>query len=133
MSLSFRNLNLKPKQKIEPYAVFFGAGKGELTTEATNTIDEVARILKANTGLTITVVGHADTMETNLSEITPAFKEIDKKRATAVADQLKKLGVTNSIIIDFKGIKEESDFVSGDEEEKEIDWAKNRRVQFIIK
>jgi outer membrane protein OmpA-like peptidoglycan-associated protein len=89
--------------------------------------------LKANTGLTITVVGHADTMETNLSEITPAFKEIDKKRATAVSDQLKKLGVTNTIAVDFKGIKEESDFVSGDEEEKEIDWAKNRRVQFIIK
>jgi outer membrane protein OmpA-like peptidoglycan-associated protein len=72
-------------------------------------------------------------METNLSEITPAFKEVDKKRATAVADQLKKLGVTNAISIDFKGIKEESDFVSGDTEEKEIDWAKNRRVQFIIK
>ena len=46
-------------------------------------------------------LGHADTMETNLSEITPAFKEIDKKRATAVSDQLKKLGVTNSIIIDL--------------------------------
>jgi outer membrane protein OmpA-like peptidoglycan-associated protein len=124
---------MTPKQKIETYAVFFGAGKSELTTEATNTIDEVARILKANSGLTLTVVGHADTMETNLSEITPAFKEVDKKRATAVADQLKKLGVSNAITVDFKGIKEESDFVSGDAEEKEIDWAKNRRVQFIIK
>jgi outer membrane protein OmpA-like peptidoglycan-associated protein len=124
---------MTPKQKIETYAVFFGAGKSDLTTEANNTIDEVARILKANAGLTLTVVGHADTMETNLSEITPAFKEVDKKRATAVADQLKKLGVTNAISIDFKGIKEESDFVSGDTEEKEIDWAKNRRVQFIIK
>lgn len=124
---------MTPKQKIETYAVFFGAGKSDLTTEANNTIDEVARILKANSGLTITVVGHADTMETNLSEITPAFKEIDKKRATSVADQLKKLGVTNAITVDFKGVKEESDFVSGDAEEKEIDWAKNRRVQFIIK
>ena len=62
-----------------------------------------------------------------------AFKEVDKKRAAAVSDQLKKLGVTNSISVDFKGIKEESDSASGDEEEKEIDWAKNRRVQFIIK
>jgi outer membrane protein OmpA-like peptidoglycan-associated protein len=124
---------MTPKEKIETYAVFFAAGKSELTTEANNTIDEVARILKANSGLTLTVVGHADTMETNLSEITPAFKEIDKKRATAVADQLKKLGVTKAIAIEFKGIKEESDSASGDEEEKEIDWAKNRRVQFIIK
>jgi hypothetical protein len=44
---------MTPKQKIETYAVFFGAGKSELTTEATNTIDEVARILKANSGYTL--------------------------------------------------------------------------------
>jgi|GEM_PF-451239 len=124
---------MSPKQKIETYSVYFSAGKAELTTEAVNTIDEISRILKANPSLTMTIVGHADTVETNLSDITPEYREIDKKRAEAVSVQLKKNGVTNSLLIDLKGVKEESDLVSGDEEEKELDWAKNRRVQFVIK
>jgi outer membrane protein OmpA-like peptidoglycan-associated protein len=122
-----------PKQKIEAYSVFFGAGKSEITTEATATIDEISRILKANSSLSITIVGYADTMETKQSEYTPAYKDIDKKRAEAVQAELVKLGVKNSVAILTKGITEESDLVSGDEEEKELDWAKNRRVQFIVK
>ena len=36
------------------------------------------------------------------------------------------------ITIDSKAAKNESDSVSGDLEEKELDWAKNRRVEFFI-
>jgi outer membrane protein OmpA-like peptidoglycan-associated protein len=123
---------MTPEQKIQTYQVYFAAGSANLTSEANNTLDEIAKIMKANPTLKLKVVGHADTMEYNLSQTKkPEYLEVDKKRAEAVKIKLTSLGVAN-IATDAKAAKIESDAVSGDAEEKELDWAKNRRVEFTI-
>ena len=123
---------MKPEQKIQTYQIYFAAGSANLSSEANNTLDEIAKILKANPTFKLKVVGHADTMEYNLSQTKkPEYLEVDKKRAEAVKEKLTTLGVAN-ITTDAKSAKMESDSVSGDVEEKELDWAKNRRVEFFI-
>ena len=123
---------MKPEQKIQTYQIYFAAGSANLSSEANNTLDEIAKILKANPTFKLKVVGHADTMEYNLSQTKkPEYLEVDKKRAEAVKEKLTTLGVAN-ITTDAKSAKMESDSVSGDAEEKELDWAKNRRVEFFI-
>ncbi len=125
--------NMTPAKKLEVYDVFFAAGKSDISAEAKNTLDEIVRILKANPSLAINITGFSDTVETNESEIKPEYRDIDKKRAEAVSGYLKKNGVSNALNVLWLGIKEESEYVSGDVEEKELDWAKNRRVEFTIK
>jgi outer membrane protein OmpA-like peptidoglycan-associated protein len=123
---------MKPEQKIQTYQVYFAAGSASLSSEANNTLDEIAKIMRANPKFKLKVVGHADTMEYSLSQTKkPEYLEVDKKRAEAVKEKLTSLGVAN-ITTDAKAEKMESDSVSGDAEEKELDWAKNRRVEFFV-
>ena len=124
---------MKPEEKIQTYQVYFAAGSSKLSSEANTTLDEIAKILNANSTFKLKVVGHADTVEFNLSSTKkPEYTDVDKKRAEAVKEKLTALGVKNVITIDSKAAKNESDSVSGDLEEKELDWAKNRRVEFFI-
>jgi outer membrane protein OmpA-like peptidoglycan-associated protein len=123
---------MKPEQKIQTYQVYFAAGSSKLSSEANTTLDEIAKIMKANPSFKLKVVGHADTVEFNLSTTKkPEYIDVDKKRADEVKSKLTALGVAN-ITTDSKSAKIESDSVSGDAEEKELDWAKNRRVEFFI-
>jgi outer membrane protein OmpA-like peptidoglycan-associated protein len=124
---------MKPEEKIQTYQVYFAAGSSKLSSEANTTLDEIAKILNANSTFKLKVVGHADTVEFNLSSTKkPEYADVDKKRAESVKEKLTALGVKNLISIDSKSAKNESDSVSGDIEEKELDWAKNRRVEFFI-
>jgi outer membrane protein OmpA-like peptidoglycan-associated protein len=124
---------MKPEEKIQTYQVYFAAGSSKLSSEANTTLDEIAKILNANSTFKLKVVGHADTVEFNLSSTKkPEYTDVDKKRAEAVKEKLTALGVKNVITTDSKAAKNESDSVSGDLEEKELDWAKNRRVEFFI-
>jgi outer membrane protein OmpA-like peptidoglycan-associated protein len=123
---------MKPEQKIQTYQVYFAAGSSKLSSEANTTLDEIAKIMKANPSLKLKVVGHADTVEFNLSTTKkPEYIDVDKKRAEEVKSKLIALGVAN-ITTDSKAAKTPSDSVSDDIEEKELDWAKNRRVEFFI-
>jgi OOP family OmpA-OmpF porin len=123
---------MKPEEKIQTYQVYFAAGSAKLSSEANTTLDEIAKILKANPSLKLKVVGHADTVEYNLATTKkPEYADVDKKRAEAVKEKLTSLGVAN-ITTEWKAAGVESDSVSGEADEKELDWAKNRRVEFII-
>jgi outer membrane protein OmpA-like peptidoglycan-associated protein len=124
---------MKSEEKIQTYQVYFAAGSSKLSSEANTTLDEIAKILNANSTFKLKVVGHADTVEFNLSTTKkPEYADVDKKRAEAVKEKLTALGVKNVITTDSKAAKMESDSVSGDVDEKELDWAKNRRVEFFI-
>jgi outer membrane protein OmpA-like peptidoglycan-associated protein len=124
---------MKPEEKIQTYQVYFAAGSSKLSSEANTTLDEIAKILNANSAFKLKVVGHADTEEFNLSSTKkPEYADVDKKRAEAVKEKLTALGVKNAITIDSKAASVESDSVSGESDEKELDWAKNRRVEFFI-
>ena len=124
---------MKPEEKIQTYQVYFAAGSSKLSSEANTTLDEIAKILNANSTFKLKVVGHADTEEFNLSSTKkPEYADVDKKRAEAVKEKLTALGVKNAITIDSKAASVESDSVSGESDEKELDWAKNRRVEFFI-
>jgi OOP family OmpA-OmpF porin len=124
---------MKPQEKIQTYQVYFAAGSAKLSSEANATLDEIAKILIGNPSFKLKVTGHADTVEFNLGTTKkPEYADVDKKRAEAVKEKLIALGVKNSLSVDSKAAKTESDYVSGDAEEKELDWAKNRRVEFFI-
>jgi len=125
--------DMKADEKIKNYQVFFSAGSAALTNEANITIEEIANILKANPSFKLKIVGHSDTVEYQMSKINkPEYIDVDKKRAESVKEKLISLGVKNMISTDSQAAKIESDFVSGEADEKEIDWAKNRRVEFVV-
>lgn len=94
-----------------------------LTVDAHSYLDDLAKMLKQNTGLKVEVIGHTDdvgTEETNL--------KISQQRAQVVIDYLISKGINISRLkLTAKG-KSEPLFPNNSEENR----GKNRRVEFII-
>ena len=65
------------------YGIYFDTGKAELKPESGPTLDEIAKLLRADTGLRLYVVGHTDIMggfDYNM--------DLSRRRAQAVAQEL---------------------------------------------
>jgi OOP family OmpA-OmpF porin len=69
--------------KVAVYGIYFDTGKSTLKTESTPTLQEIAKLLKADPALKVYVVGHTDntgTFEANM--------KLSLDRANAVVDAL---------------------------------------------
>jgi peptidoglycan-associated lipoprotein len=102
-----------PKCSLE--TVYFDFNEYALTTEATAAVDRDAECIKQSTR-PLTLTGHTDsrgTEEYNLA--------LSDKRAQAVRDRLKRVGVTNDMKTVARG---EMDSTG----KNEASWAKDRRV-----
>lgn len=128
------------KQEIEAYEIYFGFGKNEIPEESKFNLREVVKLLKANANLSVTIVGHSDKDEDKVANDKPKFAKMDSKRALSVYKELIEFGIAASRITKTsKGNTIPSDLVYldpeglDDPEELELNSAKNRRVEFLVK
>lgn len=126
------NEKMSPKDRIERQGVYFGFGKATLTTQAQRSLDLIAKVIKENPSLSVTLYGHSDTKEEEMAEKKPAFDNMDQKRIDAVMDYLKSKGVQTSQIKTVASDSSESNPEIVDSDEEELKFAKNRRVNFKV-
>ena len=104
--------------------LFFAFDSYDLSETAKSKLQNIASILKVNTGVNILIEGHCDergTVEYNLV--------LGEKRASSAKSYLVNLGVSNDRVNTIS-YGEESPF---DSAHNEIAWAKNRRAHFVLK
>lgn len=126
------NEKMSPKDRIERQGVYFAFGKATLTTQAQKSLDLIAKVLKENAALTVTLYGHADVKEEEMAEKKPAFNQMDQKRIDAVVEYLKSKGISASRIkSEAKGSTEANPEIV-DSDQEELKFAKNRRVTIKV-
>ncbi|MBF0473874.1 MAG: peptidoglycan-associated lipoprotein Pal [Nitrospirae bacterium] len=103
--------------------IYFDYNKSNIKSDAKATLKSVADYMTANPNATISAEGHCDergTAEYNLA--------LGDRRAKAVKDSLKSLGVPKAKISTFSYGKENPVCP----EQEESCWSKNRRVHFVV-
>ena len=109
--------------KVAIYGILFDTGRADLKPESGATLIEIAKMLNANAGLKVYVVGHTDMtadLATNL--------KLSQARAQAVANALvTKHGITATRLIPY-GAGPYAPVASNRSEEGR---AKNRRVELV--
>ena len=109
--------------RVALYSIYFDFGKADLKPESRATLQEIARLLKANPDLKLYVVGHTDnvgSLEINL--------ELSRRRAEAVVKALvAQFGIDPQRLKPY-GIGPLAPVASNDTEEGR---AKNRRVELV--
>lgn len=100
----------------------FDFGKSELKPDGERTVDEIAKMLKSNTGLKIRIEGHTDNVGS-----AAANKSLSENRAGAVMSALIRRGI-DSRRLAVAGLGSERPIADNRTEEGR---AKNRRVELV--
>jgi OmpA-OmpF porin, OOP family len=115
--------DLKASGHAAVYGIYFDTGKSEIKPESEKAIGEIAKLLKADGGLNLYVVGHTD----NVGGLDANVK-LSQSRADAVVQTLVRThGIPASRLKSF-GVGPCSPVASNDQEEGK---AKNRRVELV--
>ncbi len=114
------------KEKIElREEVFFDTGKATIKSESFGMLNEVAGILKDNPDITLlSVEGHTDSRGSDAANL-----KLSDARAASVRQYLIDKGVEANRLVSV-GFGESKPLVKGN---NEAAWAKNRRVDIVIK
>lgn len=119
---SFGN-DLKATGHAAVYGIYFDTGKSVLKPESEAALAEIAKLLKADAGLKVSVVGHTDnvgSMDSNM--------KLSQARAEAVVNALAgKYGIAAARLKSY-GVASLAPVASNDKEEGR---AKNRRVELV--
>lgn len=116
-------VGLAEEGKIALYGVYFDTGRFELKPESKAQLDEVARLLMANTGMKVLIVGHTDNegaLEQNLL--------LSQKRADAVVSALATTYRVEPSRLKARGVANYSPMSSN---RSEAGRSKNRRVEIV--
>jgi OOP family OmpA-OmpF porin len=109
--------------KVAVYGIYFDTGKSTLKTESTPTLQEIAKLLKADPALKVYVVGHTDntgTFEANM--------KLSLDRANAVVDALVSQHGVNAASLKAWGDGPTAPVATNSTEEGK---ALNRRVELV--
>jgi outer membrane protein OmpA-like peptidoglycan-associated protein len=104
--------------------IFFETNSWQLLEESQTQLDEMAQFMKLNPGVVMEVIGHTDRVGTAAYNL-----ELSKKRAEAVAFELKKRNI-ESYRIKSKGVGFTVPVGDNDTEEGR---SSNRRTEFMVK
>ncbi len=111
--------------RIALYGIYFDTNKTDIKPESDAAIEQIAALLKANTGLKVFIVGHTDNVGTNTANM-----DLSKRRANAVMNTLTSRHGVNGAQMEAAGIGMLSPLASNDDE---AGRAKNRRVELVKK
>jgi flagellar motor protein MotB len=115
--------DLKNSGHAAIYGILFDTGKSEIKPESAQEISEIAKLMKADAGLKLYVVGHTDSVGTPVSNL-----KLSHDRAEAVINSLvKEHGISADRLKPF-GNGPFAPVASNDSEEGR---AKNRRVELV--
>jgi len=108
---------------IALYGIYFDTGKTEIKPESKASIDEIAKLLKKNSGLKLLIVGHTDnqgSFDYNM--------DLSERRAAAVANELVKRHGIDASRLQHHGAGYLSPVASNRSEDGR---ARNRRVELV--
>jgi OmpA-OmpF porin, OOP family len=114
--------DLETTGHVAVHGILFDTGKSELKPESAGAVTEIAKLLTANPGLKVYVVGHTDTvgsLEANLA--------LSKARAEAVVQALVRGGVAAARLAPFGN----GPFAPVASNASEQGKARNRRVELV--
>ena len=103
--------------------VFYNTGSAELKDDSKYELDEVARILKANSSVKVELGGHTDSQGDDAMN-----QNLSQQRATSVVDYLRRKGVSSSNMVS-KGYGENNPVDTNDTDEGRQN---NRRTELRI-
>lgn len=115
--------SIKESGKVAVYGIYFDTGKAVLKPESQPTLQEIAKLLKADPALKLYVVGHTD--NTGLFD---ANMKLSMDRAAAVVNSLVSQFSVNAARLKACGDGPTSPVASNDNEEGK---ALNRRVELV--
>jgi outer membrane protein OmpA-like peptidoglycan-associated protein len=115
--------SIRESGKVAVYGIYFDTGKSTLKPESQPTLQEIAKLLKANSALKLYVVGHTD--NTGLFD---ANMKLSMDRAVAVVNSLVSQFSVNAARLKAYGDGPTSPVASNDTEEGK---ALNRRVELV--
>lgn len=120
-------------QIIEAHTVYFRAGKFSISENAKQMMDFVIEEMKMDKTLTIDIIGHNDKLEDKAAEENPDFEDMARKRANAVEKYFIAAGIdVGRLTKVYKGAAEPNPGIA-DDDDQEIQDAKNRYVSFKVK
>lgn len=115
--------SIKSTGKVAVYGIYFDTGKSVLKPESQPTLQEISKLLTADTGLKLYVVGHTD--NTGLFD---ANMKLSMDRATAVVNALVSQFSVNAARLKACGDGPTAPVATNDTEEGK---AQNRRVELV--
>lgn len=120
-------------EKMAVHTAYYSFGKATLTATGKNCVNYIAEQLNANPTLKITVIAHNDVEEERMSVELEELISMDKQRGDLVKALLIKAGITEDrISVEYKGSTINNALESDSDDEDELKWAKNRRIEFRI-
>ena len=115
--------SIKETGKVAVYGIYFDTGKSTLKSESQPTLEQIAKLLKADPSLKLYVVGHTD----NAGQFDANMK-LSMDRATAVVNALVSQFSVNSASLKACGDGPTAPVATNDTEEGK---ALNRRVELV--
>lgn len=111
--------------RIALYGLYFDTNKTDIKPESDAAIEQIAALLKANTGLKVFIVGHTDNVGGNAANM-----DLSKRRAGAVVANLVSRHGIAAAQMEAAGVGMLSPTASNDDE---AGRSKNRRVELVKK
>jgi OmpA-OmpF porin, OOP family len=123
-SLEAMKSGLQADGKIALYGLYFDTGKSEVKPESTPQLEEMAKLLKADPGLRVFIVGHTDNQGTLEGNV-----QLSVKRAEAVVAALVQRHGIDAKRLAARGVANYAPLTSN---AAEAGRAKNRRVELVV-
>lgn len=115
---------LKAEGKVAVYGLYFDTGKADVKPESKPQLEEMAKLLKADAGLRVFIVGHTDNQGNVDDNLT-----LSRRRAEAVVAALGSQHGIDTKRLSARGVANFAPVASNAEE---AGRAKNRRVELVV-
>lgn len=124
---------MSAKEKIEAQQAFYAFGKSNLSPEGEQSLDMIADLMKANPELKLQINGHNNTMEDEVGMENDYYADMDNKRIGEAMEYLKEKGIdAGRILPSAKGAETPNEDIS-EEDDEDLQMAKNRRITFKVR
>ena len=129
---------MTPEEKFAANTIYYSFGKYSLSPTAVNSRDFIIEMLLKNPKWTVELVGHNDVEEeraaAEIEDLTEELSDMDQKRVDKLKYDLIQKGIDETrISISVKDAKEVNQDEFDESDDTELQWAKNRRVEFILR
>jgi len=129
---------MTPEEKFAANTIYYSFGKYSLSPTAVNSRDFIIEMLLKNPKWTVELVGHNDVEEeraaAEIEDLTEELSDMDQKRVDKLKYDLIQKGIDETRIrVTVKDAKEVNQDEFDESDDTELQWAKNRRVEFILR
>jgi outer membrane protein OmpA-like peptidoglycan-associated protein len=120
-------------ERIGNHEVYFRFGSSKFSENAKEMMNYVINTMKTNPKIRIEVQGNADPLEQKAGNENPEYEDMDRKRVSAVVKYFVSQGIEETRLIEaYNSTDISNPKIDGENDEPELQQAKNRRVYFKV-